>query len=169
MMKTRAIVTFSMVALALAACGGKSDDGNTDDVTDNVDAPDVDAAPQVDAAPDNVATELGKVCTAAGNECPADAPECLAFGGGMPDHGICTLECGTSQSMQMPPAGGMAICTAQYDGSSGTPLCGGISNMNAGTYTWVCVVGCGTFDNGGTPVELGECPNGLVCTDNACG
>lgn len=163
-MKSGAIVFCSVMTLAMAACGGKSDDGNAD-VTDEAG---IDAAPQADAADNsNTATELGKVCTGVAGECPADAPDCLAFSKGA-DHGICTLECGTSQDPMMPPAGGNPICAAQYDGSSGTPICAGTSGMDAGTYTWVCLVGCGTFDNNGTPVELGDCPNGLVCTDNAC-
>ena len=156
---------FATVVAALSlttACGSSGDDGTTD-TTDDTTA--IDATPEVDAVPANIATELGQVCQDP-SECPPDASECLAFMQGA-DSGMCTLTCGTSTD-GMPPASGNPLCADQYDGSSGTPLCAGGSAPVGGTTTWRCLIACGTFDNNGTPVELGSCPNDLTCSMNVC-
>ena len=173
-MKTRSFalmfVTSCLALTSAAACGGGDDgsDGNdSNDNTDPGDNVDVDAAPEPDAELENIATELGKVCTGAPGECPADAEQCAAFVEGATT-GICTLECGTSDDAMMPPAGGNALCEAQYDGTSGSPACLGTSPPVKGVYTWLCLVGCGTLTQGENTVELGDCPNDMTCTGNVC-
>jgi hypothetical protein len=163
-MKARSIFALITTSL-LAACGGGGDTDNADNV--DADNADVDAAPEIDATPENIATELGKVCTGAPGECPADASQCVAFVEGATS-GLCTLECGTSTDAMMPPAGGDALCAAQYDGTSGTPACLGTAPPVEGTYTWLCLVGCGIFTQGEQSIDLGSCPNDMTCTDNIC-
>jgi hypothetical protein len=138
----------SLAALSLAVVAGCGDDG---DVA-RVDArPSADAAAGADApATDNTSTKLGKPCSG-----PADS-------------GFCSLDCGTSTAPMTAPSGGNTLCAAQYDGSSGTPLCGANdatgTSCPSGTCTWLCVVACGDYMG----QALGSCPNGLACSGNAC-
>jgi hypothetical protein len=162
-------------ALLLAGCnqilgvsdvtlGDDDDDIAIDASTSAIDAdptaPDAtppDANPdQPDASASNVSTELGRVCVD-NAECMPDAPLCVALSGST--EMWCTLPCGTTPSQATPPAGGDALCAAQYDGSAGTPVCG-IYTQNGTQFDWYCVIGC----NGQT-----DCPNNLTCGQGACG
>jgi len=141
---------------------------------DDGDLAHVDAGPRIDGAASsdggdsgtNTATKLGKTC-ASSSECPMEAPRCVKLVASAAS-GFCTLDCGTSTAANMVPSEGAESCGAQYDGASGTPLCGAndatMSTCPGGTCTWVCVVACGDYM--GTP--LGSCPNDLSCSQNAC-
>lgn len=134
-------------------------DGSRDvDARDDVDAPSM----PPDAAPPNVSTELGVVCTT-NEQCPPDAPLCVSIGGSQM---YCTLPCGTGTDPSMPPPDGNAICAAQYDSTSGTPVCAVNDGCPNNGCSWYCAIACG--DNGGQ--NYGECPNGLTCStaQNVC-
>lgn len=128
--------------------------------------PDAEPTTDFDAAPTNTATKLGKICTAP-TDCPAEAAECIALEQNA-TQGQCSLSCGQTNTDQMPPEDGAAMCQAQYDGTSGTPACIVNDGGMAGTFTWYCGIACGTFMNQGQTIELGTCPNNMTCTDNAC-
>jgi len=151
------LVPLASVLLGLlAGCG---DDGGA---TPQLDAPEAADAPP--AA--NVATKLAKAC-ASPAECPPEAPRCIKLSPTAAS-GFCSLDCGSNTTVDMAPAGGTALCEAQYDGTSGTPICGANDSTNdvcpGGTCTWVCVVACGVLD----AQDFGTCPNDLACTGNAC-
>jgi hypothetical protein len=164
-MRLAPLLTLSILALALAACGPSGDDDHTGD-DDTAGAPDANSnnpAPDANTTTENTSTELGHTCTGAAGECPTDTPDCITLDN---TNGFCSNVCGTSADNQTPPTGGDAMCVAQYDGNSGTPTCAAVDTCPGGTCTWHCLILCGTS---GT-TDLGTCPNGLVCgSNNACG
>lgn len=179
---------FALLVSGASACGG--DDGGNDTNTDNNsdDADDTadddivvddtsddttddttDDSTPPDAPPSSGAEGIGKVCVRAmmGADCPASAPSCVALAAG--PNGFCTAACGTSADNMTVPPNGNATCSAVAPAvPSGTPACVLYGEAMNGQVPWACGILCGTVDNMGTPVELGDCPTGLTCTANLC-
>lgn len=175
-------LTLALAAFGAAACGDDDDgDGMADAAAGNPDSAIVlpDGAVSMpdgmvampDAGGGMPVMGLGQVCTT-GAPCPATgATVCADLDQPADMGGFCTLSCGTGPlvtdpTMATPPAGGDAMCAAQYEGTSGTPMCVLYSNnMAMNMATWYCGVLCGMA--GG--MDFGMCPGGLTCTaQNLC-
>jgi hypothetical protein len=127
-------------------------------------APDATAAPDVnlgpDATPNPPVTGLGQVCTAS-MVCPAHTPsfDCTSTDTN-PADGFCDITCGTGPAptgggAPMRPAGGDALCAANYSGP-GVARCDIYSTPDAmNNLTWSCAIEC---PNGNV-----DCPGGLTC------
>jgi hypothetical protein len=164
----------SIVALTFAlGCSSGSDDG---------DPPAVDGGPTVDSgppAPDAMPTNppitsgLGEICAADGSGTCTSAGTTGCVSVAMATNGFCTLQCATNIAMgAFPDAAATAACVAEYTGTEGTPVCA--TNIGAGvpdalgaaTTNYACGIYCGML---GDPVQdLGGCPGGMTCTNNAC-
>ncbi len=160
---------FSIVALTftLGCSSGSGDDGGGPAVDA---APAADAAPTIDAMPANppIASGVGEICDPSAPTCTsAGTPGCAAA----PDatSGFCTLECATDIAMgEIPDAAASQACVAEYTGSTATALCALPIGPGAGNMTtnYACGLYCGMI--GDPAQDLGTCPGGLTCTNNAC-
>ncbi len=173
-----------ILALPLLACGGS---GNSD-VDSSIHAIDGHggSGSGIDAGSSGGHGDFGKICTGSGSgdpsACSADDPECLTLTG---NAFYCTASCGTGpcvaggtagsdscfgsgSNQPAAPANGDAACQAlSAAGGTGTPVCGVFgpgSGSGNSAVAWSCILLCGTAGSD----NLGTCPTGLTCTQNAC-
>ncbi|MBI4509172.1 MAG: hypothetical protein HY698_06025 [Deltaproteobacteria bacterium] len=169
-MRRTSLILGSLLALALFACAGETDEENTkpNDKPDAGIAVKPDAAQQsIDAATDphnhggadasttpttTNAHDLGKVCNG-GHDPQGDCPAgytCLVFEQGK--QGFCSIPCQGPQDR--------TTCSNHYQGP-GMPVCYlGVSFEENGPVTNYCGILCGAqFD------KPDDCPTGMACTD----
>ncbi len=148
------VASFAFVVAALFAAGCGGDDGGSGNI--DASATTADAMVTPDAATDDAFLGVScpeTACTAAGSTCLSVKT--------VPTKGYCSIPCGESNLLSLPPEDGDAMCDAIYDQAVGTPKCGIVIDSrvegNGTIYTWACAIDCSADD---------QCPGSdLTCQD----